>query len=268
MNENPSNGKEMKELSNHYYNISDFEASEFWFNKAFEHYTKDADGGDVMALFNLHDLLMDSLFACRKKYTTEILCKKAKNYLVGAASNGCREAQYKLADYYEMGIFGYPKDMTVAGAWRDIAGAEGGAPDAMFSLGLRYYNGNGVSQDGKEAREWIAKAAAQGHEKAREALKRLDAGKSPGGGGCYVATCVYGSYDCPQVWVLRRYRDTRLSTSWFGRLFIRIYYAASPKAVELFGGRKWFTGLCKPVIDRIVRRLQNNGIGGGPYLDA
>ena len=26
-------------------------------------------------------------------------------------------------------------------------------------------------------------------------------------GGCYVATCIYGSYDCPQVWTLRRYRD-------------------------------------------------------------
>ncbi|MFR9028073.1 MAG: DUF2726 domain-containing protein [Clostridium sp.] len=25
--------------------------------------------------------------------------------------------------------------------------------------------------------------------------------------GCYIATAVYGSYDCPQVWVLRRFRD-------------------------------------------------------------
>lgn len=25
--------------------------------------------------------------------------------------------------------------------------------------------------------------------------------------GCYIATCVYGSYDCPQVWILRRFRD-------------------------------------------------------------
>ena len=27
--------------------------------------------------------------------------------------------------------------------------------------------------------------------------------------GCYVATCVYGSYDCPEVWVLRRFRDNK-----------------------------------------------------------
>ena len=25
--------------------------------------------------------------------------------------------------------------------------------------------------------------------------------------GCYIATAVYGSYDCPQVWTLRRYRS-------------------------------------------------------------
>ena len=30
-------------------------------------------------------------------------------------------------------------------------------------------------------------------------------------GGCYVATCVYGSYDCPQVWTLRRFRDNTLA---------------------------------------------------------
>ena len=29
--------------------------------------------------------------------------------------------------------------------------------------------------------------------------------------GCYIATCVYGSYDCPQVQTLRRFRD---DTSW------------------------------------------------------
>ena len=38
--------------------------------------------------------------------------------------------------------------------------------------------------------------------------------------GCYVATCVYGSYDCPEVWVLRRYRDYVLEESILGRAFI------------------------------------------------
>ena len=38
-------------------------------------------------------------------------------------------------------------------------------------------------------------------------------------GGCYVATCVYGSYDCPQVWTLRRFRDDTLGSTWYGRAF-------------------------------------------------
>ena len=47
----------------------------------------------------------------------------------------------------------------------------------------------------------------------------------PKSGGCYVATAVYGSYDCPEVWTLRRYRDYELDTTWYGRVFIKTYYA-------------------------------------------
>lgn len=54
-------------------------------------------------------------------------------------------------------------------------------------------------------------------------------------GGCYVATCVYGSYDCPQVWTLRRYRDYTLAETWYGRAFIHTYYAISPTIVRWFG---------------------------------
>ena len=86
-------------------------------------------------------------------------------------------------------------------------------------------------------------------------------------GGCYVATCVYGSYDCPEVWTLRRYRDSKLSNSWFGRRFIWIYYTVSPKIVELFGNEKWFNGLWKPILNKFVRKLQNSGIDSSPYSD-
>jgi len=77
-------------------------------------------------------------------------------------------------------------------------------------------------------------------------------------GGCYIATCVYGSYDCPEVWTLRQFRDNELSNSWLGRQFIRIYYAISPKIVELFGSKKWFTRLWRSIIDKIVCKLQKN----------
>lgn len=59
-------------------------------------------------------------------------------------------------------------------------------------------------------------------------------------GGCYVATAVYGSYDCPEVWTLRRYRDYSLAETWYGRAFIHAYYAISPTIVKWFGDTDWF----------------------------
>ena len=85
--------------------------------------------------------------------------------------------------------------------------------------------------------------------------------------GCYVATCVYGSYDCPQVWTLRRYRDISLASNPLGRAFIRLYYAVSPMLVRLFGGAEWFRSLWKPFLDRKVARLNAAGFADTPYTD-
>ena len=85
--------------------------------------------------------------------------------------------------------------------------------------------------------------------------------------GCYIATCVYGSYDCPQVWTLRRYRDNTLATTWYGRCFIKIYYAISPKLVKWFGNHSWFKKCWKHFLDSKVRSLQENGVESSPYID-
>ena len=86
-------------------------------------------------------------------------------------------------------------------------------------------------------------------------------------GGCYVATCVYGSYDCPQVWTLRRYRDYTLAETWYGRAFIRAYYATSPTIVRLFGKTAWFRKLWRGKLDRMVADLQAKGFESTPYND-
>ncbi len=86
-------------------------------------------------------------------------------------------------------------------------------------------------------------------------------------GGCYVATCVYGSYDCPQVWTLRRFRDNTLAATWYGRAFVRIYYAISPTLVKWFGNTKWFKNMWKPKLDRLVSKLRMNGVEDTPYND-
>lgn len=85
--------------------------------------------------------------------------------------------------------------------------------------------------------------------------------------GCYVATAVYGSYDCPQVWTLRRYRDFTLAETWYGRAFIRTYYAISPTLVKWFGNTNWFKKLWKGKLDRMVAKLNENGVENTPYKD-
>lgn len=86
-------------------------------------------------------------------------------------------------------------------------------------------------------------------------------------GGCYVATAVYGSYDCPSVWTLRRFRDYTLAETWGGRAFIKCYYAVSPTLVRWFGDTKVFTRICKPCLDRLVYRLNEKGVADTPYND-
>ncbi len=85
--------------------------------------------------------------------------------------------------------------------------------------------------------------------------------------GCYVATAVYGSYDCPEVWTLRRYRDNILAETSFGRAFIKTYYAISPTLVKWFGHTEWFKKMWKGKLDRMVNELRENGVEDTPYND-
>ncbi len=86
-------------------------------------------------------------------------------------------------------------------------------------------------------------------------------------GACYVATAVYGSYDCPEVWTLRRFRDYTLDTTWYGRLFIKTYYAISPTLVKRFGHTDWFKRMWKAPLDRMVDSLRQKGVESSPYQD-
>lgn len=85
--------------------------------------------------------------------------------------------------------------------------------------------------------------------------------------GCYVATAVYGSYDCPEVWTLRRYRDNTLAKTWYGRSFIHTYYAISPTLVRWFGHTDWFRKMWKHRLDKMVGDLRSKGVEDTPYQD-
>ena len=91
--------------------------------------------------------------------------------------------------------------------------------------------------------------------------------KSKGSFGCYIATAVYGSYDCPEVWTLRRYRDIVLDSTWYGRLFIQIYYTISPILVKRFGNAEWFRNLFLKNLNKWVIELNQQGFENTPYVD-
>lgn len=91
--------------------------------------------------------------------------------------------------------------------------------------------------------------------------------KNYSSGPCYVATAVYGSYDCPEVWTLRRFRDYTLAETWYGRAFIHTYYTISPTLVKWFGKTAWFKKLWQTPLDKFVANLQEKGVKDTPYND-
>lgn len=97
-------------------------------------------------------------------------------------------------------------------------------------------------------------------------IKNLDP-EYKGSGACYIATAVYGSYDCEEVWTLRRFRDYTLEETWYGRIFVHIYYAISPTLVKWFGHKQWFKKMWKKPLDFLVAKLQSQGIENTPYND-
>lgn len=73
--------------------------------------------------------------------------------------------------------------------------------------------------------------------------------------GCYIATAVYGSYDAPEVRVLRWFRDEKLKKTALGRAFVRAYYRLSPPLAEKLRNAGWINGLVRSALNCWVRHL-------------
>lgn len=80
-------------------------------------------------------------------------------------------------------------------------------------------------------------------------------GGSNSNSGCYVATMVYGSYEAPEVWVLRNFRDRFLARFYFGRKFISWYYKNSPAFVEQYKDAAGINRAIRFVLNILVRFL-------------
>ena len=74
--------------------------------------------------------------------------------------------------------------------------------------------------------------------------------------GCYIATMAYGSYDAPEVLVLRRFRDEKLNKTFMGRVFIANYYAFSPLLVKFVKKTGIADRLIRRKLDGFVNRLR------------
>jgi hypothetical protein len=84
---------------------------------------------------------------------------------------------------------------------------------------------------------------------------------------CYIATSIYGSYDCPEVFMLRRFRDKELEQTWYGRCFIKVYYALSPILIKAFGKTQWFKIIWEKRLDKLTKRLRAKGYKDTTYSD-
>jgi len=78
---------------------------------------------------------------------------------------------------------------------------------------------------------------------------------SSSAGGCYIATMAYGSYEHPQVLVLRNFRDNTLSKSKLGSWFIAKYYSYSPKLVRQLQNKKTVNYLIKKFLNQFIKLI-------------
>lgn len=80
--------------------------------------------------------------------------------LLQSADAGDPEAMYKVGLRYENGE-GVEQNSEMAAAWYEES-AEGGNRDAMYTIATLYERGEGVDQDYEKAAEWYEKAAEAG----------------------------------------------------------------------------------------------------------
>jgi len=76
-------------------------------------------------------------------------------------------------------------------------------------------------------------------------------------GGCYIATMVYGSYDAPEVLILRQFRDNVLDKYYLGRRFISFYYHYSPGWVAKMQDKRRINIILKSVLNVLVKSMKS-----------
>ena len=97
---------------------------------------------------------------------------KALEYFKQALLKGSKEANLYIGDIYYNGGNDIERNYSNAFAYYSKA-ANAGIAEGQYMFGLMYRNGQGCTKNISMAKEWLRKAAAQGHEKAERLLNKL-----------------------------------------------------------------------------------------------
>lgn len=83
-------------------------------------------------------------------------------------------------------------------------------------------------------------------------------------GACFIATAAYETPMATEINSLKKFRDARLNTNPMGRVFVKLYYRASPSIANFIGKHgilKWFIRqLLKPIIFLINKEINKEVI--------
>lgn len=236
-----------------------------------------ADAGHGAAMFSIVEDYRDGSDGFPQNPALAFQYLQKMCYIDGWSNYG----RFETAECYLKGIGTSQNVSSAINMFSQLANE--GYGDAQFKLAYIYGSGNFGEIDHNQTVYWANQALNSTktaglakidkvHQLATQILQMENGNQSNNGGGsssggCYVATAVYGSYDCPEVWVLRRFRDLCLTETWYGRAFIRVYYAISPTLVKWFGKTRWFNNMWKPKLDSMVTTLKKRGYEDTPYND-
>ena len=243
---------------------------------AFPYWKMAADNGDDEIAFKV-GLCLQTGTGCDQNVA------EAFPYLLRSADLGNAEAQYRVGFGYLDGM-GTAADPDKGFQYLRRASLQN-HKDAQALLGSELAK---IGSD--ECYHWICCAYVNGHEGSEQAIREVmnnspesvawfndeieyikthgptpraegatrssgDYQSSSDGGGCYIATAVYGSYDAPEVMVLRGFRDNTLRPHWWGRLFIKVYYFLSPPIAEKLKDAKRINSIVRNILNHFVETL-------------
>uniref|UniRef100_A0A7S0FUH1 Fe2OG dioxygenase domain-containing protein n=1 Tax=Pyrodinium bahamense TaxID=73915 RepID=A0A7S0FUH1_9DINO len=123
-------------------------------------YRRSAKAGFPRAQYTLGILHLEGQGVVRDQEKAEAWFRYAAKQGVPEAKNNVAALAAQRGDVQE-----------AANIWSDLAA--GGEPNAQCNLGMCYMRGLGRDRDVQRAREWLGKAAAQGHRMAQHALVQL-----------------------------------------------------------------------------------------------